>query len=497
MSVALTATTIFSPGGSAALLFGGLQKLITYIKYLQLPYSTTLEDMLKSGQNGIFAFDMFPPVPSSWLDYLVSKPIPDIFVGCDLDPSFLVNFWNNLITFVGVIIGWITLRLMIKGIQIWKGPRKLYSFLNFFQLVLVKFLIVQLYSGYGDIAMFSALEIRSVDYKYTTSRISFSLCMIFLILTIFISGFHVWFLLRYQKLKNGQNSGECKKETNAFLEKYSNFEVLYSEFKDESFTQQAYLLFFNLRDAALNIVITTLFGYPLLQSILFVAITSVFLIYIIIKRPLAFLKQNILQIVFELVLFLIYFCTMLLAMDFEWFNSNSLPEVLNKSIVIMTFIYNGGSLLITVVTLLVPLIYAIKRWWIRRKSQKIKYSRKKTRSETLKSDLTSCRSPPMQLEDSIQAKSRQTGLDTSSATINASTSRIKPLGLSQLRANRFKSKWNDLKLENRITNALSTFNDNSLIREELSMPERNIAGTIGPKKPQKGRIARRKKTQKL
>lgn len=494
ISAALTAASLFSSGGSAAILFGGLQKLITYIKYLRLPYSSSLSDMLKASQSGIFALDIYPALPSSLLAYLVSKPIPDIFIEYEVDPSFLVNFWKNLITLVGVTITWILLKLIMKFILTKKISRKLYSLLNIVELMLIKFLIVELYSCYGDVTMFSSLEIQSVDYQIVLSSVSFGICITFLTLTLCVSCFHIWFLLRYQKFNKAKSSKANKREKEAFLKKYENFGLLYIEFRDESFSQQAYLLYFNLRDAALNLVITILFGYPLVQSILFVIIAGVFLLYIIITKPLTFMKQNLLQIAFEMILLLIYVCAMIIAINVEWYDSLDLPDTLSQVIVILTFVYNGGSLFITLVTILVPLIISIKRWWTRRKGKKTQYLRKITRSETSKSQLASYETHSIQLEEYVQSKSKQNSVSTLAA-LSTSENTIKSQSNSQLRRNQLRSKWTDSKIKNRIKNAFTTLNDSSLPMEDLSLPERNVLETRGPRPLPKSKLPRRNQTQ--
>ena len=235
----MTIISLFRPGGSSAILLGVLQKLTSYIKYLKLPYSARLKEMLLAWQSNIFAFDIYPALPSNLMAYLVSKPIPEIFIEHGVDPSFLVNFWKTLIALISVFLSWILLKLIIKFTRPKNGASKLHSFLNIFQLMLFKFLIIGLYSSYGDVTMFFALEVRSVTHEYFLSSVSFGICIAFMSLTIFFSCFHAWFVIAYQKLKKAQASGRSNKDPNTFLKKYSNLSVLYFGFKDESFSQQA------------------------------------------------------------------------------------------------------------------------------------------------------------------------------------------------------------------------------------------------------------------
>lgn len=388
-NLALTVSFLFSSGGSIVILAEVLQKLISYIKYLDLPYSYKLEEVLKLWQIEVLPFKIIPSLPSSILNYLESKPIPDNFSDYEVDPSFLVNFWDNMFIFLVAAAIWILLGIIIKCIINNRDkPGRLYSYLARFQVGVLKYLIIEVYSAYGDITMFSSLEMRSVEFEHSVSYLSFGLSLLFLILIISITCFHIWFIMSYQKLKSIQLSTGKKRETKEFLRKYSNLDVLYSEFKDGSFSQQAYLLYFNLRDAALNIVITTLFDYPLVQSMLFVSICLPFFVYLLSKTPLNGRLDNWQQVFFETLLLLIYICTMLIAIDTEWMNTEDMTETLSTMIYIMIMVYNVGVIVMAVINVFGIIIDAVKAWKARKQVKKL--TAKKAYQRNNRTDLSSC-----------------------------------------------------------------------------------------------------------
>lgn len=101
-------------------------------------------------------------------------------------------------------------------------------------------------------------------------------------------------------------------ELRRFCRKYENWKILFEDFKNDSFKQEACLLLFAVRDIILNLVLTLLYDHPFIEIIVIMAINILMLIYLTYERPLKSTLSLIYQIVAEFLLFTVNCCVLIM-----------------------------------------------------------------------------------------------------------------------------------------------------------------------------------------
>jgi len=338
------AVSMFSSGGALAILFGVLHKLIGYIKFLNIDYSDDLETMLESWNSELISVKFLPDLPDNVVNQLDAKTVPPNLSRRNISPAFLENFWEELLFLSIALISFIAFTLINSTLTKKKQFKTLSKVLNYLRATAFNFFITQLYFSYGDIMLYSIVELRSVKFNTVISNLSFFLALVFLFFGVSFTIFHIWILRKLRNLARFKTRSGKNRRLDAFLDKYKEFDMLFDQWKNISFTQSAYLLLFTLRDIGLNLVISNFFEHPLVQVIFYVLLTSSFFIYLIWKRPFKKAYQNFQQIVFEAIVLITY--TTVLVMKATEYRSDSADIKITLGNVVITIakVFNIAAL---------------------------------------------------------------------------------------------------------------------------------------------------------
>jgi len=344
-SAGATAVTVVASGGAMGILFGVLHKLLGYIKYLDIAYSPKLASVLDSWNSELISLHVMPDLPEVLQEQLISKPIPVIFVKREIAPTFLENFWEEMIFLFVAIVCYISFTLLVQIFSKQGKSKILLKIFKYVRLSILNYFISQVYFSLGDIVTFFTLNVKF--FKNGTLTAFMSLLLAFICL-IFGAGFLIFHFLILKGLNNFTSSqlGTNKKEK--FLKKYQEFEILFEQWNENSSLKSAYLFLFTLRDIGLNIVISNLYEHPLIQASLFVGMTSAFLLYLILKRPFKKLSENLQQISLEIIVVIIFTFVLLmksLETTNEWETRN---QRLGDVVVILAIIFNFASLVFVI-----------------------------------------------------------------------------------------------------------------------------------------------------
>ena len=307
-SITINTVTIISAANSVAVTGGTLVKLLGYTRYLDVSHSATLEAVYANfkAPTGLLASKQLELHHNAKNKFSTKTP-PQVFEKYNISPVFLIGFWIGFISLLAISL----VVLVIIGVQ-WKFT-KLYKDSTFnptlqkVKITAQNFLLQQFYSSYGDITMYSMLQFRSAQLSKPASVLSILIATAFLIGGICMLVAHVRLLRRYQQIKRGLTNSNEKSTTelDQFQARYEGIKTLFQDFKDTSFTHQAFLLFFAIRSVITGLCLSLLFEHPLAEAIIMLITSLIILAYIVVLRPFKNMLDNLQQIVFELVLLIV------------------------------------------------------------------------------------------------------------------------------------------------------------------------------------------------
>jgi len=334
-----TTVTLAASSNASGILFAALHKLLSYIRFLNVEYSMNLEAALKTKKSDSILIRYLPTIPESLAQDLVAKPIHPIFLYRKVGPKLLGNFWKVSLFLCILITSSFILTIIIKFTQDNKSQNLVLKICKMIRMIIVKVLIMQFYLYFGDLVLYFILETRSLVMDTFASALSFFVALFFMIFGIAAFTFHFMTVKSLVKLSKSGENKTSKEKLDTFLKSHEEFDMLYKLWKDATLYQPTYLILFTLRDIILNIVISNLFEYPIVQSLLFVLITFSFWVYLISARPFKKLYENMKQIFLETIVLLTYLFAFLMSSS-KSSMSNNLKESLGEGVIVMAIIFN-------------------------------------------------------------------------------------------------------------------------------------------------------------
>ena len=217
------------------------------------------------------------------------------------------------------------------------------------RLLTQNFLLLQVYSCYGDIILFLTINVSTIHFTSATSLISFILAITLTVIGIILPILHLKLLLKYRAIK--RQSADSHQSLDLFIKQHEGVGVLFHDFKDNMSTNQAYLLFMTLRSVLCSLTIALLYKFPIVQVSLLSFFSVSMLGYCLFRRPLNQTINLIQQAICEVILLIANLCQLGLAIiDFRKLQSITAQEYLSETIIMANLI----------VTFLVPLFYRNK-----------------------------------------------------------------------------------------------------------------------------------------
>jgi len=273
-SVGLALAAIVIPGDPGGVSSGTLTKILQYSKFFNIGYPEKLVVMFKSYNpaSGIMSF--VPKMNDGMKRKFKDEEIPVNFRVYRVHSSFIVNFWSSmlfLIILLTICGGLRLLEIMVPEFGYW--VRKI-------RVILQNFWIVQFYNSSGDIFLFSVIQFRYNHWDSAESVLSFILAIVFFCGVFVVIFIHIRTVIKYQRVKK-ERAETLKK----FEQNYEGNQIFFDSFVNQTIWQQLFLLYFVLRILVLNLIIVSLLGYPIIQSLLMIALSLGLIVYLIIRRP--------------------------------------------------------------------------------------------------------------------------------------------------------------------------------------------------------------------
>jgi len=333
-----TASRIFTMGRSLSVGLGLIAKIIQNVRFLDIDYPKEALNAFKTYGTDLFEL----PIPQALYESPETKELPSQYARYDMEPSFLENYWDTIMTILMTLF----CLLVIKLIQfLTKNQDKK----SLFQVALknigqtaANFLVIQIYSNLDDVVFFLLLDISSTRMNSSSAGISMGVAIFFLLLGLFLVFFHCWILGRYQLAKTQEN-------LERFKVKYRILGTLYEDFKDGSIAKQSFFGILILRCVVLVLVIMLL-QPPWIQATVLMLTNLIFLAYFIYQRPFKSLFDEISQYFCELTVFAAYLSVLILSiLDAQEVERASLRSGLGKCIVLAGIILCLGGFVIQVI----------------------------------------------------------------------------------------------------------------------------------------------------
>jgi len=331
-SVAFTVAAVALPGDPGGVSAGALTRIIQYSKFLNISFPEKLVLMFKAYNPASGVVSLIPKMSNEQKSRFRDEPIPYNFMAYGVHSCFVVNFWNFmlfLLILFAVCAGCLIMEKLLKEVGIW--IRKV-------RVILQNFWIVQLYNSSGDIILFSIVQFENNSWNSSSeSTLNFLIAILFLLVVIIVLAFHLRTLLEYQKMR--KKSSDLK----AFEKNYECQQIFFGSFANSTINHQLFLFYFVLRVMLVNLLIAVLTEYPMIQTILMVAVSLILVAYLVLKRPFRSKIDLAQNLSYEVVLLTVNIVLLSFAFldgnDEEKIDTrNSLAEVIIVCSIIFTFL---------------------------------------------------------------------------------------------------------------------------------------------------------------
>ena len=297
-------------GSSMPTNFGLVSKILRNSKYLDIYASEDLQETFCAWKisTGIF------PAPE---DSGSQGTLPWVFERYGTKSAFLINYWKTLtIILLGLAVGLVCFIVSKVALSNKKKTSKIPRIVS---LMTWNFVLTQFYGSIDEILFDFVIDTRSDGSTSSGFRTFGFIFGLLLMLTGFgVAGLHGVILSKYQRLKKSQGSAGAKVDSVfQFLKKYEKIKLFFKDFKDVGAFQQGFLLINIGRSLLSSLIFTLLFGYPILQVSLLIALNICVLVFLVLKKPFKDLANTIAQYLCEGLLFVAYLCILVLAIMAE------------------------------------------------------------------------------------------------------------------------------------------------------------------------------------
>jgi len=364
-----------SSGGSRHTLVT-LNKMLQYVRYLDIKMPPRLQ-YLAYNQDALILSLRFPAKMSADLqEHFAMNEIPDIYVKYGLHSNFLVNFWQEMCNWIVFAI----LGLIFTALEA-SCRRFAFSTLErFFEKLRIitkwNFLLVLLGTSVNDIVLFGVLHLRSLKLNSALSGLSFEVCLLAVcILNILI--FATYYFVKQQKRNLAFQSQVRYFE---FLKTYNGYQVLYQGFRQNNPLNRGFYLVYIIRFLLPSLVASVLWFSPTAQTVLYILISLVALLYIWLARPMRRKLDYIQLVILECFMLVINCCLFGLVICSNMSKSSSYSAIMMADIVVGL---NSGITILFIVVLILKILQGIKILWRSHRAQQHEIFSKIDRTEWL------------------------------------------------------------------------------------------------------------------
>ena len=257
-------------------------KMLPYIRYMKINYPTKLQLMLDHSRSDDLSFQFGFGMPSSLANKFPQHPLPYVFAKYHLQSNFLVSYWTTMSSLLIVFCLSFTISMMVYFL---KNYRKYRVFLQQISKVLRwNFILMIFFSSLDGIVLSTSLNLRTSINKSSSNIISLLFCVI-----VNIAMFAAFVLVVYvardaRKLKHTTHPENSKAVVHA-KKKWERYKIVLKDLKTDKLLQHCFFFFYMFRIYVFYLIISYLYEYPLIQTILIMLLHLFIMSYLVIMRP--------------------------------------------------------------------------------------------------------------------------------------------------------------------------------------------------------------------
>lgn len=341
------ACNLINVGNSIALTLGLVSKLIQCIRFLDVKYSSNLQEALHTWGTDMFNLNL----PQQIDNQIVSQDVSILFTGNGVEAAFLSNFWDTMVIQMSILTAWIicyTLGYCVR--RYYKScQRCVYITLEKLSRAVLNFLVVSVYSSFGDVVFFSILGMMSLSLSSPWSNVSFALSLMFVGVAVCLIGIYFWFLIRYQQLKSCTQSAQAFQQ---LIKKYEALAVLHEDMSDANLFKKGFMLILICRDISISVIVTTMTSSPLAQSTLLVTWSIIMCTYLVASNPFRNRFEQFSQLFIEICVLIVYVCVLIYTV-FDYKNRSAVEdrERLGQAILVLNSVVSYATMLFMIVSM--------------------------------------------------------------------------------------------------------------------------------------------------
>jgi len=345
-SGAIKAMSVLASQSPSFISIVGLSEMMQYIRYLRIGYPQKLIDLFQELNSNPLSLPIEIEMPEGFYEKFPDRVLPDVFEYYELDSSFLLNYWDTLVTLVIISICLLGLVLLKYSTE-----TKYKKFSSVIGKILKKIkwnlLLMYFCSSLGEIAFYGVLDLRTVLLDSALAIIS-----LFLIIVAFFGLAGV--IVKCFMIALARKKTKDEKE-------FEGFEILFDGCKDGSWGQLMYMFVMFARQIICNLVIAGPDGAPLAQAIVLVIFSLVMSVYCIFYRPLKDIWEMMITIISELLLLIVNMCVLIYAvLDHNDLVSEDCRDKMAEIIIIISSIFSICAIVFMAIQLAVMLFELLK-----------------------------------------------------------------------------------------------------------------------------------------
>jgi len=307
---------IEAPTKPETVTFLTLVRPMNYMRYLEIEMPERLELLAASRGRNILATYFGLEIKNSANLSFYKEQLPYVYARHNVQSSFIVNYWKDLIT-LGIGIAAALLFFVIEKVSFSEGWELLELVSKRIRVILMWNYVLMVFAwNIDDLILFAAMEYMTIAKQPespVTTPVSFLVSLVFLALMLgFVYGTYKLIQKRRYFLKADP---QFKKSNYAkqFDTQYEYYQVLYRGFKDNNIFNQFFFLIYMFRIALPMIIAISAIKSPLVVSIFQLFINVDILLYLFIMRPFKKIINQIQLVSYEIIIFMMNIGVLILA----------------------------------------------------------------------------------------------------------------------------------------------------------------------------------------
>jgi len=191
--------------------------------------------------------------------------------------------------------------------------------------------------SFSDIIFYATWEFRTFSFDSVASTMSFLIClsMIALCLWVFFKALSIVINIR-------RNLKRQRRRRPNQTDKWKDCQIFFSEYKDDSFLELAFMPVFLIRSTLFHFIVVILYNFPLTQVSLLTLLSILMLTYLFTKTPLKNRLEFIQLCLNEILVLLVNTCVMILAiLDAKGIRALDVRETVGQIIIKVNVIFTA------------------------------------------------------------------------------------------------------------------------------------------------------------